>query len=281
MSAIACDFCGKGQREVEKLIKGPTSLICNECLILSMSILLEGQSLASLLTQVAGTASRQTPLTQVAPLFDAALAVVGTHVEDAKAIARTAFRLHDPDAVLRAHDVIPDAQRDAELVVRDALSLDARGDSPAAIDVLDHLDASVPLAPTWALARRVAWGLALLEARAPRERTALDELDAIGRALEVQLSTLTYPDDADLDALRTHLAIFRARIALARGDAELAERSLSDVPFAEDDPRAWAARHDAAVLRGLRASTDPARDRALALLDEHAPLALRLRGTRV
>lgn len=156
MGAIACDFCGKGQREVAKLIKGPTSLICNECLVLSMSILLEGQSLASLLTQIAGTATRQTPLTLITPLFDAALAVVDTHVEDARAIARTAFRLHDPDAVLRAHDVIPERERDAELLVRDALSLDARGRSPAAIEVLDGLDASAPLASTWALARRVA-----------------------------------------------------------------------------------------------------------------------------
>ncbi len=38
---ISCSFCGKSQNEVKKLIAGPTALICNECISISMDILRE------------------------------------------------------------------------------------------------------------------------------------------------------------------------------------------------------------------------------------------------
>ena len=31
-SNLCCSFCGKSQREVQKLIAGPTVYICNECI---------------------------------------------------------------------------------------------------------------------------------------------------------------------------------------------------------------------------------------------------------
>lgn len=34
-----CSFCGKGQREVKKLIAGPVVYICNECVKLCQDIL--------------------------------------------------------------------------------------------------------------------------------------------------------------------------------------------------------------------------------------------------
>jgi ATP-dependent Clp protease ATP-binding subunit ClpX len=40
---LSCSFCGKGQNEVKKLIAGPTALICNECIGISMDILREEQ----------------------------------------------------------------------------------------------------------------------------------------------------------------------------------------------------------------------------------------------
>lgn len=36
---LCCSFCGKGQREVKKLIAGPTVYICNECVKLCQDIL--------------------------------------------------------------------------------------------------------------------------------------------------------------------------------------------------------------------------------------------------
>lgn len=40
---LSCSFCGKNQNEVIKLIAGPTALICNECITVSMDILREEQ----------------------------------------------------------------------------------------------------------------------------------------------------------------------------------------------------------------------------------------------
>ena len=40
---LSCSFCGKTNAEVTKLIAGPTALICNECIGLSMDILREEQ----------------------------------------------------------------------------------------------------------------------------------------------------------------------------------------------------------------------------------------------
>jgi|HubBroStandDraft_1064217.scaffolds.fasta_scaffold533655_2 ATP-dependent Clp protease ATP-binding subunit ClpX len=37
---IACSFCGKTQREVMALIQGPAVQICDECIMLSLQILI-------------------------------------------------------------------------------------------------------------------------------------------------------------------------------------------------------------------------------------------------
>ena len=36
-----CSFCGKSCKEVAKLIAGPTVYICNECVVISLEIILE------------------------------------------------------------------------------------------------------------------------------------------------------------------------------------------------------------------------------------------------
>ena len=38
---LHCSFCGKGQREVKKLIAGPNVFICDECVDLCMNIIRE------------------------------------------------------------------------------------------------------------------------------------------------------------------------------------------------------------------------------------------------
>lgn len=40
---LCCSFCGKKQREVKKLIAGPTVYICNECVVLCAGILEKGE----------------------------------------------------------------------------------------------------------------------------------------------------------------------------------------------------------------------------------------------
>lgn len=36
-----CNFCGKTEHEVKKLIAGPTVFICDECTLLCMAIILQ------------------------------------------------------------------------------------------------------------------------------------------------------------------------------------------------------------------------------------------------
>ena len=38
---LQCSFCGKGQRDVRKLIAGPTVYICDECIALCNDIIAE------------------------------------------------------------------------------------------------------------------------------------------------------------------------------------------------------------------------------------------------
>src|ERR1700756_3418015 len=38
---LSCSFCGKGQREVRKLIAGPTVYVCDECIRLCNDIIAE------------------------------------------------------------------------------------------------------------------------------------------------------------------------------------------------------------------------------------------------
>ena len=40
-SSLTCSFCGKSQKEVKKLIAGPTVYICDECIGLCNDIIAE------------------------------------------------------------------------------------------------------------------------------------------------------------------------------------------------------------------------------------------------
>ena len=42
-NALYCSFCGKSQREVRKLIAGPTVFICDECIELCNDIIARGE----------------------------------------------------------------------------------------------------------------------------------------------------------------------------------------------------------------------------------------------
>jgi ATP-dependent Clp protease ATP-binding subunit ClpX len=39
--SLACSFCGKSQKEVKKLVAGPTVYICDECIGLCNDIIAE------------------------------------------------------------------------------------------------------------------------------------------------------------------------------------------------------------------------------------------------
>lgn len=41
LSVLYCSWCGKSQHEVERLIAGPATFICGECVILCLDIILE------------------------------------------------------------------------------------------------------------------------------------------------------------------------------------------------------------------------------------------------
>ena len=48
-NTLYCSFCGKSQREVCKLVAGPTVFICDECVELCMDIVGEENNLGGLL----------------------------------------------------------------------------------------------------------------------------------------------------------------------------------------------------------------------------------------
>jgi ATP-dependent protease Clp ATPase subunit len=41
INTLYCSFCGKSQHEIKKLIAGPTTFICDECIILCADIVSE------------------------------------------------------------------------------------------------------------------------------------------------------------------------------------------------------------------------------------------------
>ena len=47
---LHCSFCGKNQKEVKKLIAGPTVYICNECVDLCNEIIKHAQILEKYLS---------------------------------------------------------------------------------------------------------------------------------------------------------------------------------------------------------------------------------------
>src|SRR3989338_4000246 len=46
-SSLSCSFCGKSQKEVRKLIAGPTVYICDECIALCNDIIAEENARAT------------------------------------------------------------------------------------------------------------------------------------------------------------------------------------------------------------------------------------------
>ncbi len=38
---LYCDFCGKSQKEVAKLIAGPSAMICDECVLLAVEVIFD------------------------------------------------------------------------------------------------------------------------------------------------------------------------------------------------------------------------------------------------
>ena len=45
--SLFCSFCGKNQKEVKKLIAGPTVFVCDECVELCMDIIKEDNKTVS------------------------------------------------------------------------------------------------------------------------------------------------------------------------------------------------------------------------------------------
>lgn len=278
MAEPSCAFCGRSRVQVTKLVAGPSACICEECVLLSAGILLEEQTVAGLLAQVAAAVRSPSPTWPVRPLLDAALAVVAGDLVDARAIAHAGAQWLDPHVVLRAHDAIPEDQRTAEDGVLDVLALDASGDSARALLREGSIAADAPLDPPWATARRVARGLVRLGSAAARDAAELMEHEASARALLTLADAMVWPHDGHAAALRAHARVLLGRVGLARRDPASALEAVRASPYAEVDARCWAIEHEAAMLSGDWVRAELARDRALALIDAQTPLGLRLRG---
>ncbi len=92
---LSCSFCGKSQREVKKLIAGPTVYICDECIRLCNDIIAEEKMKDS----AVGPKERVPPPTEIKAFLDEY--VVGQ--EDAKKVLSVAVYNHYKRINLREH----------------------------------------------------------------------------------------------------------------------------------------------------------------------------------
>jgi len=106
---LSCSFCGKGQREVKKLIAGPTVYICDECIRLCNDIIAEEK----MKDHAHGPKEAIPPPTEIKAFLDQY--VIGQ--ERAKKILSVAVYNHYKRINLRAHSDAVEIQKSNILMV--------------------------------------------------------------------------------------------------------------------------------------------------------------------
>lgn len=117
--SLSCSFCGKSQREVRKLIAGPTVYICNECIGLCNDILAVEASDAVDKAKRPGTdpspeVARASRRVHLALVVDLALDVASTLADELRERVRPGERPDLRDA--EAHEALAMLRRVLERV---------------------------------------------------------------------------------------------------------------------------------------------------------------------
>ncbi len=102
LRTLYCSFCGKSQHEVKKLIAGPTVFICDECVVLCIEIIVEGDFVTpSSLTREARLLLRESAITNLVQGVEAILEQEGRSREQYAKLAGALKNFEEHEKSLR------------------------------------------------------------------------------------------------------------------------------------------------------------------------------------
>ncbi|MCB9594679.1 MAG: hypothetical protein H6719_18310 [Sandaracinaceae bacterium] len=183
----ACSFCRKSQREVRKLIAGPEVMICDECIVLCVSIIDEQASPERFPTVLESLLSRlalpEVPDDLVEAASGAVLALAGDHTPTLRQIVQRAFAAARWRLALEASTRI-EADRDTSDDIDRAVALYELGDFEEAAAVVEAARPKSPIQVALVELNRVAITL--------RRESNLDvvSLERMLQAVEAAAATL-------------------------------------------------------------------------------------------
>lgn len=282
-----CSFCGLPQREVRKLVAGPSSMICDRCVGLCNDIIVEDEKkrvidpieLARENLSVALERASGHPLAVRRRIVEASIVLVTGDADACRQLAREAAKAGDPGGGLLALAAIAPAARTPDDAIHEASLHDTLGDARAAIATLDAIDPSAASEATRAL---LPLHRALLRTSAGVvERDEAERNAQTVTALRARLPSLGLEDEA-LSRVERDACLVDAHAAhrlghLTRAEAALREHLLSS----ERDALAWALLFEVHAEQGQVEHAAAARKRALELVDPASPLTERLRARSV
>lgn len=281
---LACSFCGATQRQVRKLIAGPSAYICDGCIRISYDLAVKdgpaedrAVSLRDVVLAEMSWLRRDTPRAVTRRMVLAAIELTGSDAAALRRVAQAAWLSGDPEGGLLALERIPLDERNADDVITMSVHLENAGAYERAIEVLDSLDLAQldptqrAVVPLHRAVTRLAGGLA-----APEEARALE---GIADGFVGALPALAI-DDAYAAALLREALLVRARAAVLAAELTRAEALLrARVLDAEDDAECWSLLYEIHRTRGEHAQAHEARERALAHARPEGTIADRLRDS--
>lgn len=271
---LACSFCGKSQRDVRKLIAGPSVYICDDCIGLSVGILAEEAGQNMLAELVLGAVENREVMTRHADVQPALRAAIDLAAGDAVLLRRiytAAQRFYDEDTAARALGAIPSAARTtSDDLNRAGAYLQAEADEHALV-ILRAIDETT-LAPTLVLPHT----LALLRAEIASGGTEDVQRERARRLVELAPAVAATPEGQrgwlEIDRLA---ALVRAYLALGEGSSAL---RIADEALALSPRSAGLHELRARALDriGRGADADAARKTSLSLAHPDSAVARRL-----
>lgn len=247
---LVCAFCGKDQPAVRALIAGPSVMICDECIVLSLGVLestpnrhrrFEGELvLEALLGRLEGAPADGA----VAVHEEAALAYAASAPEAARMVLERALATGRHGLARRAFERLAEEDRTVDDALHGGLALHAVGELEEAREVFEELDPDLPEEAAQRDAHLVATRLRL------ERNLDVVQLERMLRAVEAATDALADPTPWIRDALETSKAELLIRLGSA-GHGETVLRKL--VADTEPTPLQRMLLADALLARGERA----------------------------
>lgn len=229
---LHCSFCGKSRLEIHKLIAGPSTYICDECVALSAEII--GQEdprtpyHAAILCSIAEQLDPRTPHPDARPFLRAAIELAREDRTLLVRIAVAARRFDDAETALAALRRIPRATAMACDLLDEAALLAQLERFGEALAVL-HGAVPATMTPGDRVQHRLHVLYAQLreesdEAFAREALAALESLAGEVASIEDEALRAGLADYRVATSAYAHLRLGNARAALAIADARIAQR---------------------------------------------------------